>query len=168
MTVETIEEMLKTYRFEVGRCGHLENEIAQLNREIAQARADLAGDLAAPGAQVITDMPRGTSVGNPTERYGIMLASGYVSDEVRELEAKLANLTEEYTTRKKTVDYVSSWLNGLPERERWVVEMQYIDGVIWREILVQYPEKFGEYRSKDTLKRIRDRAIDLIIDMAEG
>lgn len=167
MTFEEIEEMLKTYRFEVGRCGHLENEIEQAKRDIKRARAALAGDLAGPGAQTITDMPRGTTVGNPTEKIGIILASGYVSDELRELELKLNELTDEYNTRKRTIEYVEKWLRGLPERERWVIETQYIDGVIWREILVKYPERFGEYRSKDTLKRIRDRAIEMIIDMAE-
>lgn len=167
MTVERIEEMLKTYRFEVGRCGHLENDIALTKEQIERAKAGLAGDLAGPGAQVITDMPRGTTVGNPTEKLGMMLASGYKSDEIRELEAKLCELIAEYTERKKTVDYVSSWLNGLPERERWMIEMQVIDGVIWREILTKYPERFGEYRSKDTLKRIRDKAFDMIVDMAE-
>ena len=167
MTVERIEEMLKTYRFEVGRCGHLENDITLTKEQIERAKAGLAGDLAGPGAQVISDMPRGTTVGNPTERLGMMLASGYKSDEIRELEAKLGELIAEYTERKKTVDYVSSWLNGLPERERWMIETQVIDGVIWREILTKYPERFGEYRSKDTLKRIRDKAFDMIVDMAE-
>lgn len=168
MTRERIEEMLKTYRFEVGRCGHLETEMEQLKREIENAKAGLAGDLAGPGAQTISDMPRGTAVGNPTEKLGIMLASGYKSEEMQDMEAKLAELLAEYTERKKTVVYVERWLNGLPERERWMIEMQVVDGVIWREIIVKYPERFGEYRSKDTLKRIRDRAFELIIDMAEG
>ena len=167
MELERIEEMLKTYRFEVGRCGHLENEIEATKRQIEKARAGLAGDLAGPGAQVITDMPRGTTVGNPTEKLGMMLASGYKSEEIRELESKLGELIAEYTERRKTVDYVSSWLSGLPERERWMIEMQVVDGVIWREIITKYTERFGEYRSKDTLKRIRDRAMEMIIDMAE-
>ena len=167
MTVERIEEMLKTYRAEVGRCGHLQMEIELLRKEIEADKAGMAGDLAGPGAQVISDMPRGTSVGNPTEKLGIMLASGYISDEIREKEARLSELQAEYNERHKTVVYVESWLAGLPERERWMIETQVIDGVIWREILTQYPEKFGEYRSKDTLKRIRDKALDMIYDMSE-
>ena len=167
MTVERIEEMLKTYRAEVGRCGHLQMEIELLRKEIEADKAGLAGDLAGPGAQVITDMPRGTAVGNPTEKLGIMLASGYISDDIREKEARLNDLQAEYNERHKTVVYVESWLAGLPERERWMIETQVIDGVIWREILTQYPEKFGEYRSKDTLKRIRDKALDMIYDMSE-
>ena len=167
MNSERIDEMLKTYRFEVGRCGHLESEMAQLKRDIERETAGLAEDLAGPGAQVITDMPRGTTVGNPTERLGMMLATGWKSDYVRELEAKLGELEAEYTERHKTVEYVEGWLAGLPERERWMVEQQIIDGVICREIVAKYTEKFGEYRSKDTLKRIRDRALDMIYDMAE-
>ena len=167
MTVERIEEMLKTYRAEVGRCGHLQMEMELLRKEIEADKAFLADDLAGPGAQVISDMPRGTAVGNPTEKLGIMLASGYISDEIRAKEAKLGELQAEYNERHKTVVYVESWLAGLPERERWMIETQVIDGVIWREILTQYPEKFGEYRSKDTLKRIRDRALDMIYDMSE-
>ena len=167
MTIDRVEEMLKTYRFEVGRCGHLEREIELLKHEIAKERAGLAGDLAGPGAQVITDMPRGTTVGNPTEKLGMMLATGWVTDLIREKEAQLAEYEAEYAERHKTVAYVEKWLAGLPERERFMVEMQIIDGVIWREILVKYPEKFGEYRSKDTLKRIRDKALEMIYDMAE-
>ena len=167
MTAERIEEMLKTYRAEVGRCGHLQMEMELLRKEIEADKAFLADNLAGPGAQFISDMPRGTAIGNPTEKLGIMLASGYISDEIREKEARLGELQLEYNERHKTVVYVESWLAGLPERERWMIETQVIDGVIWREILTQYPEKFGEYRSKDTLKRIRDRALDMIYDMSE-
>ena len=167
LTVERVEEMLRSYRAEVGRCGHLLMEIDILKTEIEREKSRLASDLAGPGAQVITDMPRGTTMGNPTEKIALMLAGGWVPEEIREKEAKIGELQSEYDERHKTVVFVESWLNGLPERERWMVETQVIDGVIWREILTQYPERFGEYRSKDTLKRIRDRAMDMIFDMAE-
>ena len=86
MTPERVDEMLKSYRYEVGRCKHLEAEIQALRKDIARAEMSLASDLASPGAQVITDMPRGTTVGNPTEKYGMMLAEGWVSDELIEKE----------------------------------------------------------------------------------
>lgn len=167
MTPERVDEMLKSYRYEVGRCGHLQAEIAMIKRDIEREQAALAHDLVGPGAQVITDMPRGTSVGNPTEKYGAMLADGWVSDELRLKQAKLAALESEYEERHKTVAYVESWLCGLPERERWIIEMQVMDAVIWREIIAKYPATFGEYRSKDTLKRLRDRALEMVYDMAE-
>ena len=119
MTIERVDEMLKTYRFEVGRCGHLEKDMELLRREIERDKASIVSDLVGPGAQEITDMPRGTTVGNPTEKYGLMLASGWIPEEIREKEARLGELLAEYEERKETVDYVQSWLSGLSERERW-------------------------------------------------
>lgn len=167
MTRERVDEMLKSYRFEVGRCGHLMTQIGLLKRDIEKARATLVSDLVGPGAQVITDLPRGTTVGNPTEKYGAMLADGWQTDELKALEAELAAAQAEYDERHQTVMYVDSWLAGLPERERWMVEMHVIDTVIWREILGAYQQRFGEFRSKDTLKRVRDRGLDMIYDMAK-
>lgn len=166
MTRERVDEMLKTYRFEVGRCGHLQAEIKLLNMEIERDKANMAADLVGPGAQEITDMPRGTTVGNPTERYGLMLASGWMPDEIRQKEARVAELSAEFEERSKTVMYVDAWLMGLPERERWMIEKQVIDGAFWKEVGSQYMERFGENVSKDTLKRIRDKALERIYKMA--
>ena len=167
MTREQVDEMLKSYRFESGRCGHLQAQIELMRREVEHERATLVSDLVGPGAQVITDMPRGTTVGNPTEKYGTMLADGWVTDEIKAKEVEIERLQAEYDERHKNVVYVESWLNALPERERWMVEMQVVDAVIWREILNKYQQIYGEYRSKDTLKRLRDRALEMIYDMAE-
>ena len=167
MSPERVNEMLKSYRFELGRCKHLETEIELLTRAIERSEACTVSDLVGPGAQVITGMPRGTSVGNPTEKYGMMLADGWENADIADMKAERAALQKEYEERHKTVVYVESWLAGLNERERWMIEMQVIDSVIWREILNKYQQAFGEYRSKDTLKRIRDKALDTIYDIAE-
>ena len=167
MTPSEVDSMLKGYRFEVGRCNYLQAKIGLLEHEIERAKHEMVGELVGPVAQVITDMPRGTTVGNPTEKYGTMLADGWMTDEVRDKLVLLNALREEYKQRHETVDYVESWLSGLPERERWIVEMQVIDAVIWREIIAKYPQLFGEYRSKDTLKRMRNKALDTIYDMAQ-
>ena len=167
MKPEHVDELLKSYRAEVGRCKHLEIEIDILTKRIAHDKEALVGYLVGPGAQEITDMPRGTSIGNPTEKYGLMLADGWTTDEIKADEAKLAELEAEYAERHKTVVFVDGWLAGLPERERWMIEKQVIDAVIWRELITQYTQQYGEYRSKDTLKRLRDRALEMIYDMAE-
>ena len=167
MTPERVDEMLKSYRHDMGRCGHLLTEIDMLKQEIAKQKSTIVSDLVGPGAQVITDMPRGTMMGNPTEKYGLMLAEGWEPDVIREMREKIAQMQAEYNERQKTVIYVSNWLKCLPERERWIIEMYVIDNVIWAEILVKYQQEFGEYRSKDTLKRLRDRALEMVYDMAE-
>ncbi|MBR5457549.1 MAG: hypothetical protein IKV56_02175, partial [Kiritimatiellae bacterium] len=92
MAPERVDEMLKSYRYEVGRCGHLKAEMEMLSRDIERDKASLAHDLVGPGAQVITDMPRGTTVGNPTEKFGTMLADGWVPEDLRAKMTKLAAL----------------------------------------------------------------------------
>ena len=167
MTPDRVDEMLKSYRYEVGRCKHLETEIDLLTKAIERGKTFAVSDLVGPGAQVITDMPRGTGLGNPTEMYGMMLADGWQNADIADMENDRKALQAEYDERHKTVAYVESWLAGLNDRERWIIEMQVIDSVIWREILNKYQQTFGEYRSKDTLKRIRDKALDTIYDIAE-
>lgn len=167
MTHEKVDELLKAYRFEVGRCGHLETEIAQLQKAIASSQENLAEDASAVRPQQISDMPHGTTVGRPTERIAIMLASGWIPDYLKDMQQELAELQKEYDSRYFTVLFVSSWLNGLAERERWIVEHQVIDGEYWKDVVRKYRDTFCEETSKDSLKRLKKKALDKIYQMAE-
>lgn len=167
MTREKIDEMLKNYRFEVGRCGHLETEISQLQSAIQHSMAILAEEISAVKPQQLSDMPHGTAIGNPTENMAVMLASGWVPDYVKEMQNNLAELKAEYNSRYLSVLFVSSWLKGLSERERWIVERQIIDGEYWKDIIVKYKAAFAEDTSKDSLKRLKRRALDKIYLIAE-
>lgn len=168
MTHDKVNEMLKAYRFEVGRCGHLETEIEQLQKVISSSMSSLAEDVSAVRTQQITDMPHGTAVGNPTERIAIMLASGWVPDYITEMQTELGELKREYESRYYTVLFVSAWLKGLTERERWIVERQVINGEYWRDIIREYKVEFSEAAaSKDSLKRLKQKAMDKIYAMAE-
>ena len=166
MRTEKVDEMLKTYRFDVGRCGHLETEIRKLERAIAFHKGQLAEDAQAVNSQQISDMPRGTALGNPTERIGLMLASGWTPDYIREMEGELSALKSEYEERYFTVLFVSSWLKGLTERERWIIEHQIIDGEYWKDVIAGYRTEFSEDSSKDSLKRLKQRALGKIYEMA--
>lgn len=167
MTREKVDEMLKAYRFEVGRCGHLETEIAQLKAAIARLMSSLTEDVSASKSQQISDMPHGSIVGSPTERIAIMLASGWVPDYIKEMQSELVELQEEYDSRHFTVLFVTSWLEGLTDRERWIIEHQVIDGEYWKDIVAKYQDTFSVETSKDSLKRLKQRALDKIYQMAE-
>lgn len=167
MTFERIEAILRDYKACLGRCNHLKTEMSVIERQIEAVKIDTAETLAAPKPRVLTDMPRGTQIGNPTEKYGGMLADGYKTDEQIMLEAKLAEYQAEYDDKITTVDYVNSWMSGLSDRERVVIRSNMIDGESWRETANVYNQKFGDAVSKDTLKRIKDRAMDKIAEMAK-
>ena len=167
MTHEKVDEMLKAYRFEVGRCGHLEIEISQLQKALDRSLKCLTEDAASIKSQQLSDMPKGTTVGSPTERIAIMLASGWLPEDIRKMQGELASLKDEYAQRYFTVLFVSSWLNGLTERERWIIEHQVIGGEYWKEVIGKFRIEFNEDTSKDSLKRLKQRALDKVYRMAE-
>lgn len=167
MRHEKVDGMLKAYRFDVGRCGHLQTEIARLKKDIAHAMETLVQEAATVPSGRISGMPRGTTVGNPTERTAVLLASGWVPDTVKEMQQELKTLQIEFAERNFTVLFVSSWLQGLAGRERWIIEHQVIDGETWRDIGTSFRIAFGEAMSKDSLKRLKWRALQKVYQMAE-
>lgn len=167
MTLEQIELYLHDYKSCLGRCNHLKIEMAILERQIEAVKRDTAETLASPKPKPLSDMPRGTQIGNPTEKYGGMLADGFKTDEQILLEAKWAECEAEYNEKIVVVEYVNSWMSGLTERERVVIKAQVIDNLPWKDTVNTYNQKFGDTVSKDTLKRIKGNAVDKIAEMAK-
>ena len=156
MTRERVDEMLKLYRFELGRSGHLLIELQELEREIAAEEKAMLDDVTSIGGQNLDGMPRGTK-----------LADGYKSDHLLDLEEKWIPLKAAYDRSQVVVGHVDAWLSGLNERERWVIEKQVIDCESWRDIISKYRDDFKEKTSKYTLKRLREKAMEKVYLMAQ-
>ena len=159
--------MLASYRECLGRVLHLEQRIKELGQALDDYRKHAVEDAAGIGSQNMDGMPRGTKVGQPTERIAIALADGWVPDEIRSMENELRKAQSEYNEKATVVVFVDAWLHGLTERERWIVERQVIDNCTWREVTTMFLRDFGESRTKDGLKYIKDRALQKIYRMAE-
>ena len=172
MTLEQVNGLLGDYRQLAGRCGHIEAEISRLKQEIAREKAEFEMDAAAPPVARLTGLPGGTGIAKPTERVALMLADGEAyrnSDacrRARQKEARIAALETELEEKRLWVRYVNAWLNGLADRERWVVEHHVIDGEIWHDIIQQFNRRYDDDVSRDRLKRIQQRALQKIYDMA--
>ena len=173
MDREQINDMLRAYRGRVGRCAHIETEIRRLERRIAEERERYAQELAAPPVSRLDGMPRGGApFDSRTERVALALADGSAFDAeafqaaVRRLEAEIDRLRAERAEQQLGVAYVESWLSGLPERERWVIERHVIDGEIWHDIITEFNARFDDAVSRDRLKRIQQRALEKIYAMA--
>ena len=166
MLPEKADQMLRDYKVFLGRCKYLTTLIPELKAEAAAWKEHAADDLIGGGAQNLDGMPHGTTVGNPTERLGIMLADGYTPDGLKELEQQIADYEMELRDKLVTVHFVEAWLDGLTEKERWIVHRQVIEGAYWREIVVEYHRKYNEEYTREGLKRIRDGAIAKIHQMA--
>ena len=112
-------------------------------------------------------MPHGTSVGNPVEELAVKLASGWLPPEVREMQSELEQEKAEHGRLSGRVRYVETWLSALTEREGWVVVHQYSGGETWHNVMADYQRQYGEYISKDTLKRLRGSAFKKVYRTAE-
>ena len=83
MQKESVDAMLSNYREHLARCEYLECEIPELERLAASMRETMVEDTVSC-TQVISDMPRGMSISDPTGRLAMMFASGGVTEHVRQ------------------------------------------------------------------------------------
>lgn len=165
MLPERVDEMLKSYRECIGRCGHLEYEIQERRDMIESLRKTMVED-SVLGAQPMSGMPRGGKLSDPTARIGAAVADGCMTDDMKFLQKEIDELEYELRKRKIVVHFVAAWLDGLNEKERWIIEKQVIDGAYWREVIFSYKAKFGDEYSKDGLKRIKKNALNKIYRIA--
>ena len=167
MTRESVDKLLANHRKNRGRMEYLKAEIYRLEIEINVARRNLALDAATAHNYELSDMPRGTAVSQPTERIGLQLASGWEPDYIKSMDKEKERYQQEFDVREIDAMFVTAWLHGLPDRERWIIETQVIDGVFWRDVLIQYKRQFGIDTSKDTLQRLKAKALQQIYEMAQ-
>lgn len=167
MMPEQAKDMLRAYRACLGRCKHLEVEIERLQREADGIRRGLAAEVATNSGALPDGMPRGTTVGNPTERLGLMLASGYKSDDLIEIEAQIETLRAELGQKSITVHFVEAWLQGLTIKQRWMVEHQFFDGMSYAQMNPLYRNEFCEPCSRYTLRRLSKEALNSVYCMAK-
>lgn len=165
MQIETVQEMLRSYRQNIGRRDYLavrikqmENHIANMTREITESEAIKA--------QQYSDMPHGSTVGDPTSSLAIRLASGVINDDISAIHKELARLNREHRGVSLSISCVDAWLNGLNPREEWVIRKHVIDDLCWRMVLPAYKREFGEEYSKHTLQKLKSHAMSKIVAMA--
>ena len=111
-------------------------------------------------------MPRSGKVSDPTAQIGIAAADGLMTSEMKNIFQEIRELERELRGQRIVVHFVTAWLNGLNEKERWIIEKQVIDGAYWREVIFGFKAKFGDEYSKDGLKRIKRSAMNKIYRIA--
>ena len=172
MTREQIVQALTAHHTAIGRCGHIQAEIDRLRQTAAHIRAQREADMAAPPVSRLDRMPRGSAAGQPTERIALALLdeAAFEASEAgaacRKIDAQIEALRREDEACRLNVRFVESWLAGLAERERCVIERRLIEGETWRDATAHFSARFGDEMSIDRMKRLLQRAIDHICDIA--
>ena len=166
MQPEKVDEMLANYREYAARVAYLSEAVKQTERLCVSLRQNVVEDSISI-TQVISDMPRGTAISDPTGRLGSMLAEGYVPEHILQAEADLESMKLEIRSKENVVVFVEAWLRGLSDRERFVIEHKVIAGMYWREMIPLYKREFGDEYSKQGLKRIKAKALEKIYRIAQ-
>lgn len=159
MQREAVKQMLQNYREDKARCQYLENEIPQLEKMADALRSEMIDD-AVSITQVISDMPRGTSVSDPTGKLGALFAAGYTPEHIRQVETQIRAKKRELANKLITVTLVDSAMGGLTDRERFIIQGKFIDGMFWRELIEAYKGTFAMLYSKTALRNLSDTALD--------
>ncbi len=164
-----VDRLLANHRANEGRCKHLEAEIKRLEAELEREKRDIAAEAVASATapRVLDGMPHERGISKPTERLGIALADGWIPTHMRDLMDDIDADRRELARRELERAFVSAWLDGLPDRERWIIQQQVIDHVYWRDVAARYALVWGVDYSIDTLKRIKARALGMIYAIVE-
>ena len=165
MTKERVDEFLDAYRSNQARCAYLQEQVIILEESLRKNEMSAIGDQVSM-SQAITGMPHGTTVGDPVGNLALDIAMGNVSVFVKQIQEELASVRAELNQKSRIVAYVGSWLNGLNERERFVVEAKVIDHLAWAEVVKDYNARFNGSYSKHTIQRLHDKAMDKIYEIA--
>ena len=165
MQAERITELITQYKSNKGRLAYLCVQISDLEdrmqKEVAYRYVD---EVLKPA--VIDGMPHGNQVGRPTENIAVRLADQVPSASMREMQSEYAELCSERRKVEQSVRTVDAWMQALNDKQSWVLRMHMIENVSWRELTSAYHRHYGEWASKDTLKRIKQKALDKISEIA--
>lgn len=158
MQPEKVDEMLDNYCKYAARVAYLTEAIREAERLCESLRKTVVEDTVSI-TQVISDMPHGTALSDPTGRIGMMLAEGYVPEHIRQVEEDLSEMRLEVQSKQIVLTFVDAWLVCLSPRERFVIEKHKLCKEFWRDVAEGFAKEFGDQYSTQGLKRIQKRAL---------
>ncbi|MBR3236929.1 MAG: hypothetical protein IKM82_00855 [Oscillospiraceae bacterium] len=161
MTIEDVKDKLGRLSANRGRAARLTAEIARMEAEAAQLRALEADPLKANAPNGMPRRKGGKS--DPTGKKAVQLADGQaMSREEARLRERMQAKKDELSNLQFEIHMAEGWIGALMERERMIITLQTVQKRSWRETAAEYKKAFGDEMSEDTLRRMRDRTIELI------
>ena len=157
MSPQRLDEILRDHRSTKARFAYLTHQLEFLQRSLAICERHMVSDQVSL-SQAITGMPHGSSVGDPVGRLAIDIASGEVSDFVKEIREDIAIAEAERMKLGPELRVVETVMGALGERQWAVLEMKKVECLSWVEIISGMNRKFGTNYSKRSLQRLLDTA----------
>ena len=165
MTRDQVVEILLQYRANTAKVDYHSAQLAELNRELRIAKAEMILDCQSITAQ-ISDMPRGTDTTDQTGRLATKFADGFETERVKQIKKEIEVIKSSLDHYQTLVMYVDAWMKCLTDRQRYVLTEKTIKGSFIRDVISGMEKLYGETYSKNGIKRIEATAIDNICAIA--
>ena len=154
-----IEGLLHDYRVTKARYAYLRARLDMLAEVLSKCEAEMVSDCMSM-SQAITGMPHGSSVGDPTCRLAIDIASGKKSEFVKQIQAEIDDTQREAARLMEDLRVADIVISSMTDREREVVELKIMDDRDWDDVLLEMNKRHNNSYSKRSLQRLYSRAMD--------
>ena len=156
MNPQKLTEALKNYRANQSRCAYLQSRMEMLERFMKICMGEMIEDQVTM-SQALTGMPHGNGSGDPVGRLAIDIASGKVSEFVKQIQEDMEETNRDLLKIGTEIRAVEFALSALSAPERTLIEMKMIDDYSWAEIVYRMKRDYSNRYSKRTLQRLCDR-----------
>ena len=148
-----IESKLREYKSNLSKLKLIECSMKQLENEIQVLEPSYIS------AYAFSDAPTGKTykISSPVENT--VLAEESKLEKVDKLKERLWDMAKERLYLQCKVEEVQAYLTALGAEERFVVEQFCFEKLTWRMVAERYRREFGNYISRDTLRKKKKAAI---------
>ena len=164
-----IEERLKTYKQDKARMKVLEIKLSELQKYLnnpVDLRSEIIEGLGLSAAPIDEKPGRVSArpIGRPVERITIEVEQEDMRIDAlkSEIASSIVTIQEELDRLRIGIEPVEAALEGLSDRERFVIEQFFIEKLTWYVVRSRFEQRYNMPCSNATLKRDKRSALGKI------
>jgi hypothetical protein len=148
-----IEQKLREYKSNLSKYKLIECSMKQIESEIQVLEPSYIS------AYAFSDAPPSKTykISSPVENT--VLAEESKREKVDKLKERLWDMAKERLYLQCKVEEVEAYLTALGAEERFIVEQFFFEGLTWRMVADRYRKEFGNYISRDPLRKKKKDAL---------
>lgn len=167
MSPERLEKLLTEYYPNRQRAAWLQHKLGTLNRYLIIAKGQMIND-GVSLSQAITGMPHGSGTGDPTAKLAIRIASGEVSNFVKEIEFDIREIESELAAVRADLEITEAALETLNDIQYELVEARKLSGMSWDATVEIINSQHSGAYSKRSLQRLMEKITEKLYSWCES
>lgn len=148
-----IEQKLREYKSNLSKLKLTECSMKQIESEIQVLEPSYIS------AYAFTDTPPSKTNKISSVVENTVLETENKREKVEKLKDRLWDMAKERLYLQCKVEEVEAYLTALGSEEKFIIEQFYFEKLTWRIVAERYRREFGNYISRDTLRKKKKAAI---------